>query len=132
VKHLPADELVVSNRPWALYYASGHQPVVPRPGPLVPAASLVPSTVRELLDAACSGPVDVAWYGKPGSDAVDDVFPGLTLRPVHSVRDGFLYELSESKPCRTGSSDLHRRVMNVRFPGPRDLDHRRRDVDRLG
>lgn len=104
VKHLPANALVVTNAPWALYYASGHQPVVPQPGPLVPAASLVPSTIGELAHARCSQPVYMAWFGTPGVDAPARVFPGLALHPVHNVSDGTLYEVSAHKPCAAGVS----------------------------
>ena len=114
VKHLPADALVATNGPWGLYYASGHQPIVPEPGPLVPAASLVPSTVRELLDAVCSGPVFVAWYGSPGSDAVADRFPALTLHPIKAVSDGTLYGLAAAEPCVTSGSSRATRHVDAR------------------
>ncbi len=104
VQHLPADALVVSNSPWALYYASGHQPIVAQPGPLVPAASLVPATIQQLLHAACAQPVYVAWYGRPGTEAPTRVFPGLVLHSIHAVHDGTLYKLSARTTCVAGAS----------------------------
>ena len=98
VKHLPANALVVSNAPWALYYASGHQPVVPQPGPLTPAASLVPPTIRQLSAAQCSRAVYVAWYGELGDPVPAGVFPGLALDPIQTVRDGALYRVAVPKP----------------------------------
>ena len=104
VQHLPTDSLVVTNSPWALYYASGHQPIVPQPGPVAPAASLVPSTVRGLVHALCARPVYVAWYGTPGGDLLTDVFPGLILHPRSAVPDGVLYQLAAPSACRSGAS----------------------------
>ncbi len=104
VEHLPSGEPVVSNAPWALYYASGHQPVLPQPGPLVPAASLIPPTVDQLVDALCSRPVYVAWYSRRGVAVPASKFPTLALHPVHTVSDGTLYALSADTPCAGGAA----------------------------
>jgi hypothetical protein len=97
VRRLPSAAVVVSNAPWTLYFASGHQPVLPRPGPLVPSASLVPPSVDTIADVACSKPVYVAWYGRPSRSATPRVLPRSDLIPVVDVRDGTLYRF-DAKP----------------------------------
>jgi hypothetical protein len=98
VKQLPSDALVVTNRPWALYWGSGHAPVLPEPGPLAPAASLVPATRTGLLGAACDDPVYVAWYGASAGPTAAPAL-GLSLRAVRTVADGSIYALAAHPRC---------------------------------
>jgi hypothetical protein len=107
VRRLPTGALVVTNAPWALYYASGHQPIVPAPGPLVPAASLVPATPDVLTDASCAHPVYVAWFGGSPPHAT----PGSSPRPAGvrllTRRDGVLELLyPRNSSCERPASAL--------------------------
>jgi hypothetical protein len=102
VRRLPAGALVVTNAPWALYYASGHQPIVPAPGPLAPAVSLVPATLDVLTDAACAHAVYVAWFGGNPPHAMPGSSPRPTGVRLLTVRDGLLDLLRpQSLLCET-------------------------------
>jgi len=93
VRSLDSSVLVSTNKPWTLYGQTGHQPIVPSPGPLYPSVSLVPPTRDALADAACSRRVFYAWYGD--ASLVPGFVPSfgkkLTLQPVGTFDDGGLF-----------------------------------------
>ncbi len=102
VRTLRAGFLVATNRPWALYVATNHEPIVPAPGPLYPSASLAPATKDTLDDQACVGRVYVAWYGSASTPPSDRV-GGLRLRKLRAVTDGTLYQVEPTDPdCLRG------------------------------
>jgi hypothetical protein len=103
VRRLPGDAVVVTDAPWSLYAASGHQPVEPSPRPLVPSDSLIPATADELARATCTRSVFVAWFGTPDIDGgmIADRLP-VTL--VSRFPDGDLFRLaSDAGACRSAT-----------------------------
>ncbi len=119
VRRLPPGAVVITNAPWALYFASGHQPVEPQPGPLGPASSLVPPTVDELADRACSAPVYVAWYGKPDAHATRGRLPARALQRVQRLADGTLYRVDGTPgQCSPGPADRDGRTSAARTESP--------------
>jgi hypothetical protein len=109
VRRLPAGALVVTNAPWSLYYGSEHQPIVPAPGPLAPAASLVPATLDVLTDASCSHAVYGAWFGRKPPHATPGSSPRPTGVRVLTARDGVLEVLRpQSLSCENGSASALR------------------------
>jgi hypothetical protein len=90
VDRLPRTAFIVSDKPWTLYSSTGREPIVPEPGPLRPAASLVPASIDDITDASCRGPVFVAWYlqGEPSGPRLPSE---LRLTVVATGRDGILY-----------------------------------------
>jgi hypothetical protein len=61
--------LVVSNDPWRVYNATGHQPVKLAPMPVQPGFSHRPISVDDLARAVTSGPVPLVWFARsPASD----------------------------------------------------------------
>ncbi len=102
VRRLPAGVLVVTNAPWALYNGSGHQPIVPAPGPLTPAASLVPATLDVLTDASCTHGVYLAWFGPIPPHEITGSSPAPTGTRLVKVADGELDLLRpHSLSCET-------------------------------
>lgn len=98
VRTLRAGSLVATNRPWALYVATNHEPIVPAPGPLYPSASLAPATKDTLDDQSCVGRVYIAWYGSASTPPSDRV-SGLRLRKLRVVTDGELYQVEPTDPA---------------------------------
>jgi hypothetical protein len=105
VERLPSRALVATNRPWRLYYITGHEPIVPSPGVLRPAASLVPVSVDFLSDQSCSRPTYLVWY-RPG------VGQGSPIRIVDETRsvvvgrfrDGIAFAIEPvAGACRAGA-----------------------------
>lgn len=102
VAALPAGALVASNDPYRLYGITGRQPVVFSPG--VEGAGI--SVARTSLDtltqnAACHGPVYLAWWGPSRHERTNIETPAqlshqATLIPVDELRDGTLYSLRPS------------------------------------
>jgi hypothetical protein len=82
--------VVTTNSPWSLYSATAHEPILPRPGPLYPSASLVPASADMLADAACHASVYFAWYAH-SRNGTATLGGGLRLTRVTHVRDGVLY-----------------------------------------
>lgn len=102
VRRLPAGALVVTNSPWSLYYGSGHQPIVPMPGPLAPAISLVPPTLDVLTDASCAHAVYLAWFGATPPPVMAGSSPGPAGARLLTVRDGVVVRLRpQSLSCET-------------------------------
>jgi 4-amino-4-deoxy-L-arabinose transferase-like glycosyltransferase len=91
-RHARPSSIVTTNSPWALYSATGHQPVIPTPGEIYPSVSLPPATSDMLADAACAEPVFFAWYGQSAHPSTD-LGGELTLTVVANVSDGVLYRV---------------------------------------
>ena len=98
VRTLRAGSLIATNRPWALYVATNHEPIVPAPGPLYPSASLAPATKDSLDDQSCVRRVYIAWYGSASTPPSDRV-GGLRLRKLRVVTDGKLYQVEPTDPA---------------------------------
>jgi 4-amino-4-deoxy-L-arabinose transferase-like glycosyltransferase len=117
-RRLPGDAVVVTNEPWSLYAATGHQPIEPSPRPLVPSDSIIPATADEIARATCTRSVFVAWFGTPDIDGgmVADRLP-VTL--VRRVPDGDLFRLvREAAPCRSATKEpAGLRATNPTRPG---------------
>jgi hypothetical protein len=97
--HAGPSAIVTTNSPWALYSATGHQPIFPTPR-LYPSASLAPPSTAMLADAACREPVFFALYSY-GRRPSTDLGRGLRLTIVESVRDGVLYLVHATRSaCR--------------------------------
>jgi hypothetical protein len=88
--HAGSSAIVTTNSPWALYSATGHQPVLPTPGELYPSVSLPPATSDMLADAACGQRVYFAWYSRSRHPSTD-LGRALRLTVVANVSDGVLY-----------------------------------------
>jgi hypothetical protein len=97
VRSLPPRAVVTTNQPWALYFATGRQPITPLPARLHPSASLTPSTPDGLADQACFRPVYVAWYGVAPRPTPALLVNRLDLVPAQIVRDGAVYAVGSSK-----------------------------------
>ena len=93
VRGLRPGVVLTTNHPWRLYYATGREPILPSPGPLQPAASLVPITVDQLGDRSCSQPTYYVWYRSSGDSPTNP--PSFTrdvrLVALDSYEDGVLY-----------------------------------------
>jgi hypothetical protein len=107
VRQVPAGALVVTNRPWALYEASGHQPIVPAPAPLYPSVSLVPISRAALVQRTCAGPAYLAWYRVGPSPRRPALGAGVSMRPLAVARDGKLYRLVPAAgECAVGARSI--------------------------
>jgi hypothetical protein len=93
VRRLQPGSVLTTNHPWRLYYATGRQPILPSPGPLRPAASLVPATVDQLGDQSCSQPTYYVWYRSPTESLTEPLKPNpeAQLVTLASYPDGVLY-----------------------------------------
>jgi hypothetical protein len=91
VDRLPRSAFIVSDKPWTLYSSTRREPIVPEPGPLRPAASLVPASIDDITDATCRGPVFVAWYLQGEATSGPRLPSDLRLTVVATGRDGILY-----------------------------------------
>ncbi len=104
VRALGSRAVVASNNPWELYAAVEREPILVSPGRLLPQFSLVPSSIDDLADAACSGDVYLAWYDSRSgwSDSPTQLERALRLDPIQTVSDGVLYAVhprSSADPC---------------------------------
>jgi hypothetical protein len=104
IEGLPRRSLVVTNRPYFVYYVTGHEPTDVAPGRLVPAATLERPSLAELRDKACSTPVYLAWFG-PTNESVEGLTPPsalarqTTLRTVSRSSQGTLFRLPRASNC---------------------------------
>jgi hypothetical protein len=102
VAALPAGALVASNDPYRLYGITGRQPVVLSPGVEGAGISVAPTSLDTLThNAACHGPVYLAWWGPSHHDLTNIETPAqlakqATLIPIDELRDGTLYSLQPS------------------------------------
>jgi hypothetical protein len=110
VRSLPPRAVITTNQPWALYFATGRQPITPLPARLYPSASLTPPTPDRLTDLACSRPVYLAWHGLTPRATPALLANHLDLVPTETVRDGAVYAVgSSSDHCEVARLATRRR-----------------------
>jgi hypothetical protein len=90
---LGSSALVVSNDPWRVYNATGHQPVKLAPMPLAPGFSHRPISIDDLVRAVSHHPVTLIWFDRsPANDG----------RPISSLPNRDRYDLTDARPFRGG------------------------------
>lgn len=104
IEGLPNRSLVVTNKPYFVYYVTGHEPTDVSPGRLVPVATLERPSLAALRRTACTRPVYLAWFG-PANEAVEGLTPPtelvkrVTLHTINRSEQGTLYELPRAPSC---------------------------------
>jgi len=108
VRGLDARALVVTNHPWTLYVATGHQPVLPTPRPLYPSVSIAPATTDQISDALCTRSVYLAWFTR-GVDAAGPPNLGsdVSIEALSTQTDGTVYRVIPSASTSSRSVDGH-------------------------
>jgi Dolichyl-phosphate-mannose-protein mannosyltransferase len=108
VEQLDAHTLVITNHPWTLYQATGHEPIVPPPGPLYPSVSILPATLDQISDQACTGPVYLAWFEPASTQPADPHNLGseVTVQTFKRREDGVLYKVVPRRRSSCDSPDV--------------------------
>jgi len=108
VRSLDARALVVTNHPWTLYVATGHQPVLPTPRPLYPSVSIAPATTDQISDALCTRSVYLAWFTR-GTDAAGPPNLGsdVLIEALSTQTDGTVYRVVPSASTSSRSVGGH-------------------------